>query len=87
MTERRLSGASAPSRILSALRELIRALDRRVPHPERSGELRIAGDAQMLRRDALARIEELQRAGSDGNLYDQDLVEAIMTDDGGPAQS
>ena len=84
MTEKGLSGSSTSSRILSALRELIRALDRRVPHPERAGETRIAGDAQMLRRQALARIEELQRAGSDDNLYDQDLVEAIMTDDGGP---
>jgi hypothetical protein len=87
MTEKRLSGASTPSRILSALRELIRALDRRVPHPERAGELRIAGDAQMLRREAVERIQELQRAGSDDNVYDQDLVEAIMSDDGGPAQA
>jgi hypothetical protein len=87
MTEKRLSGASTPSRILSALRELIRALDRRVPHPERAGEIRIAGDAQILRREAVARIEELQRAGLDDNLYDEELVEAIMTDDGAPAQS
>jgi hypothetical protein len=33
---------------------------------------------------AVARIEELTGAGSDANGYDQDLVEAIMTDDGGP---
>lgn len=41
----------------------------------------------MLRREAVARIEELQRAGSDDNLYDEDLAEAIMSDDGGPAQA
>jgi hypothetical protein len=87
MTEKRLSGVSTPSRILSALRELIRALDRRVPQPERAGEIRIAGDALMLRREAVARIEELRRAGSDENPYDQELVEAIMADDGSPAQA
>ncbi len=84
MTEKRLSGVSTPSRILSALRELIRALDRRVPYPERAGEIRIAGDALMLRRKAVARIEELQRSGSNDDVYDLELVEAIMTDDGGP---
>lgn len=87
MTKKGPSGASTPSRILSALRELIRALDRRVPHPERTGETRIAGEAQELRREAVARIEELQRAGSDDNLYDQELVEAIMADDGGPTRA
>jgi hypothetical protein len=87
MTEKRLSGVSTPSRIHSALRELIRALDRRVPHPERAGEIRIARDAQMLRREAVARIEALQRTGPNDNLYDQELVEAIMTDDGGPVQA
>jgi len=87
MTEKRLSGISTRSRIQSALRELIRALDRRVPHPERAGEIRIARDAQMLRREAVARIEELQRTGPNDNMYDQELVEAIMTDDGGPVQA
>jgi hypothetical protein len=33
------------------------------------------------------RIEELQRAGPNDNMYNQELVEAIMTDDGGPAQA
>ena len=87
VSEKRLNGVSTPSRILSALRELIRALDRRVPHPERAGEIRIARDAQMLRREAVARIEELQRAGLDDNLYDPELVEAIMSDDGSPARA
>ena len=43
------------------LRELIAALDRRVPHIEREGEGAIARDAQGLRRAALKRICELER--------------------------
>jgi hypothetical protein len=70
--------------MLAALRELIGALDRRAPQTERPGEIRIARDAQRLRREAVARIKELTGGGSDANAYDQDLVEAIMTDDGGP---
>ena len=41
------------------LRELIAALDRRVPRLEREGERDIARDAQALRRAALKRIAEL----------------------------
>lgn len=43
------------------LRELIAALDRRVPRIEREGERAIARDAQGLRRAALKRICELER--------------------------
>ena len=42
------------------LRELIAALDHRVPHLERNGESDIVRDAQALRRAALARITELE---------------------------
>lgn len=73
-------------RILATLRELIGALDRRVSHVERPGEIRIVRDAQMLRRQAVARIEEITRAGWDARVYDPDLVDAIMTDDGGPTR-
>ncbi|OFW04930.1 MAG: hypothetical protein A3I61_17150 [Acidobacteria bacterium RIFCSPLOWO2_02_FULL_68_18] len=44
------------------LRELVAALDRRVPRPERDGERDIAQDAQALRRAALKRIAELERS-------------------------
>jgi len=44
------------------LRELIAALDRRVPRPERDGERDIAHDARALRRAALRRIAELERS-------------------------
>jgi len=72
------------NRIVSTLRELISALDRRVPHAERPGELRIARDAQLLRRQAVAQIKALNLQGSDDQRYDQELVDAIMTDDGCP---
>jgi hypothetical protein len=34
--------------------------------------------------EVAARIQELIRADSSASVYDEDLVEAIMTDDGGP---
>ena len=43
------------------LRELIAALDRRLPRIERDGERAIARDAQGLRRAALNRIGALER--------------------------
>ena len=42
------------------LRELIDALDRRVPQIERSGEFQIARDAADLKNKAQQRIAELQ---------------------------
>lgn len=42
------------------LRELIVALDRRVPHIERAGEVTIARDAAALRDKALKRITALE---------------------------
>jgi hypothetical protein len=84
MTERTHSSVSPASRIVSALEDLVKALDSRVPHVERAGEVRIAREAQLLRREAVARIEEMKRAGLDEDLYDHALVEAIMSDDGGP---
>lgn len=43
------------------LRELVAALDRRVPQVERTGEIRIARDAAALKADALRRIVELEQ--------------------------
>jgi len=82
--DKRHSGVSAQIRMLAALRELISALDRRDLHVERASETGIANDARLLRHQAVARIEELQIAGSDAERYDADLVDGIMTDDGGP---
>jgi hypothetical protein len=48
-------------RTVRQLTELVAALDRRVPHVERAGEVSIAQAAAQLRADALKRVEELQR--------------------------
>jgi hypothetical protein len=52
-------------RIIAALRELVEALDRRVPRVESVGEIQIARDAAKLRIDAMTRIGEL-KGGGDG---------------------
>jgi hypothetical protein len=49
--------------LLNDLRELIAALDRRVPRLEREGERDIARDAQLLKRAASKRIAELEKSG------------------------
>ena len=46
---------------IATLLELIDALDRRLPHVERSGEAAIADDAAALKRRALERIAQLER--------------------------
>lgn len=46
---------------IRGLRELIEALERRVPRIERAGEAQIARDAAGLMKKALARIAELER--------------------------
>ena len=86
MTGKSVTNESATARIVAALRELIRALDRRVPHAERPDEGRIGRDAARLRRAAVARIDSLTRDESPKTRFDQSLVDAIMTDDGGPAR-
>ena len=58
------TAVSTSAEIIATLRELIDALDRRVPHVERAGESRIAADAAALRSEAVNRIEALSRAGS-----------------------
>jgi hypothetical protein len=70
--------------LVLALRELIDALDRRGPQIERAGETRIAQDALVLRREAVERLEELERG--DDARFDDDRASAIMTDDGGAPQ-
>jgi hypothetical protein len=52
--------AEARERSLRHLRQLIEALNRRVPHIERVGEISIAREAAALREKALARIAELE---------------------------
>jgi hypothetical protein len=47
---------------LANLHELVEALDRRVPHPEREAEGAIARDSATMKREAEERIEQLQPA-------------------------
>ena len=47
--------------LVQELRELIAALDRRVPRVERAGESAIARDAAKLRATAVSRLHELTR--------------------------
>lgn len=49
-------------RQLRHLRELVVALDRRVPHVERAGEATIAADAAKLRKKTLQRIAALEKS-------------------------
>jgi hypothetical protein len=71
-------------RTIVALRELIEALDRRVPHVERLGEVGIAREASVLRKEAAARIEELRTSEVDLQRRDDEISDAVMSDDGGP---
>jgi hypothetical protein len=71
-------------RVVAALRELVEALDRRVLHVERLGEVRIAREAAALRREATERIEQLLPCERERRLREGDRSDAEMTDDGGP---
>ena len=51
-------------RMIDDLRELITALDRRVPRLEATGEIDIASDAAKLRDKAVERIAELENPAS-----------------------
>jgi len=59
-------GGSPSTAVIATLRELIEALDRRVPHVERAGEAQISKDAAALREAAVKRIEELTHAERSG---------------------
>jgi hypothetical protein len=48
--------------LIVRLRELIDALDCRMPHLEREGEIQIATDAAALKSKALARIARLEES-------------------------
>ena len=52
------------SELIARLHELIEALESRVPHFEREGEVRIAQDAAALKRMALERIAQLEHESS-----------------------
>lgn len=78
---------TAAAGVVAALRELIDAVDRRVPQLERACEPRIAKVAATLRGEAASRLEEMTRPGTGPGEHDSALVDAVMTDDGGPART
>ena len=79
------TGVVRQNRVIAALKELIDALDRRVPHVERAGEIAIAREAAALKKGALARLDELKRAGSTQETREVTVANEVMSDDGGPA--
>ena len=79
--------AVPPPGIAAALRELIDAVDRRVPQLEWACEPRVAKVAAALRVEAARRLETLVGIDLDADRQHSDLVDAVMTDDGGPAPS
>ena len=64
MTQEATAAAGSRAQTVREVLELIAALDRRVPHVERVGEISIAGAASALKLEALKRIEELEREPS-----------------------
>ena len=52
--------AMSQTELVRELRELIDALDRRLPRVEQAGEASIARDAAALREKAVARLAELE---------------------------
>jgi hypothetical protein len=79
--------AVPPPGIAAALRELIEAVDRRAPQLEWACEPRVAKIAAALRVEAARRLETLVGIDLDTDRQNSDLVDAVMTDDGGPAPS
>jgi hypothetical protein len=59
-TDKKTGPEADRPRALRHLRELIAALDRRVPHIERSGEIAIVRDVAILREQAMNRIARLE---------------------------
>ena len=64
MTEPTTPAQTPRDQTVRELHELIAALDRRVPHMERAGEVSIARAAAALKDEALRRIQELDRGSA-----------------------
>jgi hypothetical protein len=61
MSEVQITTEIGHERLIEQLQELVAALDSRVPHLEREGELRIADEAAALRQKAIDRLAQLQK--------------------------
>ena len=60
MADKKKTAEGERTRAQRHLRELIAALDRRVPHVERHGEVEIARAATALKKKALQRLAKLE---------------------------
>ena len=78
MKDQQRASASDQDRAIAALNGLIDALDRRVPHVERLGEIRIAREAATLRKGAVTRIDELKSAALGQHTRDAELSDAVQ---------
>jgi hypothetical protein len=59
-----INHARSKAELVTHLRQLVEALDRRVPHVERDGEEKIAREAHALKELALRRLAQLENEGS-----------------------
>jgi hypothetical protein len=75
-------GTADRDHVVAALRELVEALDRRVPHVERLGEVRIAREAAALRQEAAKRVKELSPAQLDDPAQESERSDASPADGG-----
>ena len=69
--------AITPNDVARELRELIAALDRRVPRVDQAGEAAIARDAAALREKALQRLRELEDPSTVAALQASDRSKEI----------
>ena len=76
--------ASDRERVVAAPRELVEALDRRVPQVERLDEVDITREAAALRNEAAKRLDALTSTRPDRQAREDDRSAAEMIDDGGP---
>jgi hypothetical protein len=60
MADKEMNAGDVRARARRHLRELIEALDSRIPHIEGAGETAITRDAAMLREKALKRLADLE---------------------------
>jgi hypothetical protein len=71
--------------VLDDLRELVSALDRRVPQLDRKGERDIARDAAALREEAMNRIREIENEDCavtvTSSFFDVTVTSSIVEDD------
>ena len=65
MVDQEKGAKSGRRSVIARLRELIAALDRRMPRSDRTGESRIASEAATLKDKALARIAQLKMRARD----------------------